>query len=104
MIKNIIKLVIETAPKDIRPEYKPVDLKKKVDEYARAVESNQIDSEHEWEYLKCLYEKLSRKKSLTEEQIEIIDKLEDLMIKYGKHDSSDSVDLDAQYMNRGKDK
>ena len=98
----MIKILIQQeAPKEIRPEYKKVPLCKKVDWYIRNVESNQIDSEREWEYLKRLYEKISRKKNITEEHEKILSKLEELFEKYGNHDHSGSVDLDSEYMHRG---
>jgi len=100
-MSTIIKIMIKDAPKDIRPEYKQPCLKDRVMECCRAVESNQIDSKREWNFLKKVYEKLSRKQDLSKVEAVILDKLEDLMIKYGKHDPSDSVDLDAQFMNRG---
>lgn len=100
-MKTAITILLnQQAPKETRKEYKPVPLKKKVEECIRRVESNQIDSEREWTYLKRLYEGLSRKPKLNEEQEDIIEALEDLFEKYSNHDHEDSVDLDAQYMNR----
>lgn len=103
-MKTAITILLkQEAPKQIKEEYKPIPLKKKVKECIRRVESNQIDSEQEWEYLKRLYERLSRRSKLNEEQEDIVEALEDLFEKYSNHDHEDSVALDAQYMHRGED-
>jgi len=100
--KTVISVMIsQPAPKS--SYYKEESLEEKVDRRIQAVESNHIDSEDEWKWLKCLYEKLSRKKNLSEPQLNILDKLETSMEKYANHDSIDSVNLDAQYMWRGED-
>lgn len=101
--KICIKVLLERpAPKKISPHYKQESFEEKIEKCITRVKSNLIDSETEWKYLKRVYEILSKRPNLTDEQLEIVDKLEELMQKYGNLDHEDSVQLDGQYMNRGK--
>lgn len=93
-------MISQAAPKEIKPAYKPINIYDKIKNCIRQVESSE-ESEKEWCFLKKVYEKLSRKRHLNNKERKVLEKLEDLMIKYGKHDHDDSVSLDAQYMNRG---
>lgn len=102
--KTVISVMVsQPAPKQYRDEYKRPPLKEKVNEYIRRIESSDSDVEYEWNYLKRLYECLSRKPKLTECQGQILKSLEELFEKYGNHDHEGSVDLDAQYMHRYDD-
>lgn len=98
---TLIKILIEQeAPKKIRPEYESPCLVDKIKQACDKVESDE-DSQREWTFIKKVYERLSRKPKLDKLEKRLLEKLEDLMIKYGKHDPAEAVDMDAQYMNRG---
>jgi hypothetical protein len=99
--KTVIQILIDQpAPKQVKPEYEQPCLTDKIKRACHAVESD-ADSQKEWKFLKKAYEKLSRKPKLNKQEQKILEKLEDLMIKYGKHDPAEAVDMDGQYMNRG---
>lgn len=95
-------MIEQEAPKKVSPHYKRPSLTERVKECIKRVESNRIDSESEWKYIKRLYEILSKKKQLTEEQQEILYDVENVLEKYANHDHEGAVEMDAQYMNRGK--
>ena len=66
----------------------------KIEDNIAACESNIIESEKEWCYLKCLYVKL-RDKKMSKKLLEAAKKIEDLFIKQaGRED----VPLDSKYM------
>lgn len=96
-----IAISISSQVPETKPEYRRPCLKTKVDDYIRAVESNNHDSKYEWNYLKCLYEKLVKYPS-SEKTEGILGKLEDLFEKYANKDHDNAVQLDAQTMNKDK--
>lgn len=102
--KILISLKIqEEAPKKVDSEYCQPNLEKKIDEYIRRVEGSEIESKYEWNYLKRVYEYLSRKSKLDEQDKSILYKLEPVIMKYADSDSHNRVDLDSKYMHRGEE-
>lgn len=90
--------VMVSHPAPEKPKYQEPSLEEKVEEAIRQVESNMIDGTRAWRYLKCVYTKLSNCKRLPDHLEDLYEKLEEVVTKYNKHDHSDSVDIDAQYM------
>jgi len=66
-----------------------------------AVESNQIDSTHEMEYLKSVYKKLTTKKNLPKDINDILSKLKEVMLKHGKADGDKDL-LNAETLNNNQ--
>lgn len=101
-----LKILLQNgAPKQVKPEYRRPCLLDKAKECVEIVEANTAarkDSGKEWSYLKKLYELLSRKPLLTDEEEEVLYIIEPVIEKYANHDHKDRVDLDAQFMRRGR--
>lgn len=82
------------------PQNGPADILEKVNDYIVAIESHE-DSRREWQYLKALYNKLSKKKHLTDIENKIILVLEPCVIKHSGYDSVNEVDLIGFNMFKG---
>ena len=101
--KTAISILIQQpAPSRVKQEYKHKSLEQKVCEYIKKVQGNISESEYEWSYLKKVYEHLSRRPKLNHEHEQILNLLEPVLEKFANHDSSESVNIDAQFMHRGK--
>jgi len=87
-------------PSSIHPEYKSTELLDKVADYMTICESDQ-DSYYHWNYLKALYNKLSKLNNLSPKYKEIILVLEPFILKHGIYDSGDMVDLDSANLWKG---
>ena len=66
-----------------------------------AVESNDIDSTYEMEYLKSVYKKLSTKKNLPSDLNTILSKIKEIMLKHGKADGDKDL-LNAENLNNNQ--
>lgn len=93
-----IKPAFRPAPKKIADDYKCESLLKKVQRYAKCVDSDE-ESAKEWYYLQRLYEKLQKVKKLNEEQEQIVYIIEPLILKY----NTNAKAIDGSKMLRGKD-
>lgn len=93
-VKNIVKI---KKPEKVRQEYQRETLLEKVDDYVRCVESNE-DSWYEWNYLKCLYNKLSKLKRPSDTAERILEMIEPLMMRFGPLDHENGPELDAENM------
>lgn len=89
-------------PGDIRPDYQNQELLDKVSEYMVICESDE-DSYYHWNYLKALYNKLSKINNLAPKYRDVILVLEPFIMKHGMYDSGDMVDLDSANMWKGYD-
>lgn len=99
--KTVIKIMIQQpAPKKVKKEYCKPSLLEKVCEYKRRVEAKEINSDYEWEYLKRLYERVVKIPKLTKEQEEILSIVEELIEKFGGHESGSPAKIDGMTMNR----
>lgn len=85
-------------PKDIKDDYKRESLLKKVQRYAKCVDSDE-ESTKEWYYLQRLYEKLQKINKLNKEQEQIVYIIEPLILKYNVN----AKEIDGSKMLRGKD-
>lgn len=90
MTKIDIKI---TMPDQVKDEHKHRDLFDKCCDYITVCES-EYDSKYHFEYLKTIYNKLSKAKRVPENLLPLLDKLEEFMIKY----DSDRENLDAETM------
>lgn len=100
MIKNIIKVFISQpvpAPSKTKAVAKdPLhELCLKVDQFIIDIESPDIDSEYQYNFLKALYKKLASSKKLNPKYKPLFSKLKDVMMKHGKYDN-DSTILNAE--------
>lgn len=87
------------APKETVKEHKRESLLKKVQRYARDVDSYQEESAKEWYYLQRLYERLQEVDNLSPEQEQIVYIIEPLILKY----NTNAKAIDGSKMLRGKD-
>ena len=79
-------------PSRIDSHYKQgPDLLEKVTEYMRMCESEQ-DSYYHWNYLKALYNRLSKNPELEQKHGEVFDQLKTFMAKHRQFDSDDYLD------------
>lgn len=94
-MKNIIKVLISNSIPTTPEKTDREGLCEKVDRFIEAIESNIIDSEFEYNYLKALYKKLIKCKRLNPKYKDLRVKLKDVMMKHGKYDN-DSEILNAE--------
>ena len=88
-------------PKTINPDYKYQELIDKVSDYIVVCESDS-DSYYHWNYLKALYNKLSKLERLSNKYKDILLILEPFIMQHGQYDSGDNfVDLDSANLWRG---
>ena len=87
-------------PKSLRNEYQHPTLREKVEQYISDVDSNMKDSNYQWNYLKCVYNKLCSAPRLNEEISYILSILEPVILKYGETDVKDTAEVKAENMNR----
>lgn len=101
-MKTEIKIEL-TMPDKTIDDYKYRDLLEKVCDYILVCESDE-DSEYHWRYLKCLYTKLQEKPGCICNQVEIMEKLEELFEKFARQDSGEGqLDLEGKDMFRYRD-
>lgn len=90
----------QEAPQRIRPEYSAVDILDKVQQYIYDVNSNYTDSAWQWQYLKRMYNVLSKKVKLNDLEREILEMLEPEIMKHAEYDTHDAAELDGGTMFR----
>lgn len=96
MSKIELSLIIkQEAPKQIKSEYKHVDLCKKLEQYIDDINSNFTESYRQWQYLKRVYEVLSKKPKLTSEEHEILSAVAPEIEKHGN-----GSELDSEFMHK----
>lgn len=99
MFKNNIAISID-MPEKKNNKYKHDNLVDKVAEYMTICESD-MDSYYHWQYLKSLYNILSKKPILSPMYKGVLSILEPFIMKHNQYDVENAVELDAQYMHRG---
>ena len=90
IVKLINNLITKLPDSSLKKEEKE-SIEDKVDRYIIMVESNSIDSEYEYNYLKSLYKRLCKVKRLSPRYRELRVKLKDVMLKYGKYDNDKEI-------------
>lgn len=96
MSKIELSLIIkQEAPKQIKPEYKHVDLCEKIEQYIDDINSNFTESYRQWQYLKRVYEILSKKSKLTDEEKNILENVAPEVEKHGN-----GSELDSEFMHK----
>lgn len=88
------------APDAIRPEYSASDIMDKVQQYLYDINSGYIDSAWQWKYLKHMYNVLSKKPKLNEDEKELLGMIEPEIMKNAEYDSEDAAELDGTTMFR----
>jgi len=92
---------VHPLPGKIAPEYKYQELLDKVAEFIVICESDS-DSYYHWNYLKALYNKLSKLERLNDKYKSILLILEPFIMKHGQYDSGDNfADLDSAHIWKG---
>lgn len=84
-------------PEQVHPEQKHKDLYDKCCDYMQVCESDE-ESAYHMQYLRRIYDRLKTAKQLPEHLIDLLDKLEEFMLKY----DIDRTGLDAGTMFKGK--
>jgi len=88
-----IEIEIKMPEQGSKTEYKKQDFESKCCEYMDICESDE-DSHYHWNYLKSVYNKLSKRNNVPAEFRPLLSKLEDFMLKHGNVDADeDKVDL-----------
>jgi len=80
MSTAIVKIILkQQPPKTVAPEYAQESLLDKITRYIRDVESPLLDSELQWKYLKYIYNILSKKKNLNNDEMDILELVNQLL-------------------------
>ena len=80
-----------------RPSKKKCQL---VEEWIKAIESDKESSE-EWERLKSLYNKLSKKKKLSPDNDRLLKKMSPTIKKFAQLDSENPAELTTEHLSEG---
>lgn len=92
-----MKIKIELAmPQQIHPALKSPTVCAKVMEAMNTIESGYEPNDEEWKYLRKVQEQLQNKPKRTPPMQRLLDKIDNFMIKYGKHaaDSEHAGEVD----------
>lgn len=102
MSKIEIKVLVKQpeAPRKIKPQYSHSSVLSKVEDYIRDINSNLVDSYHQWQYLKRIYSVLVKKSKLNDEEQAIMECLAPEIEKHAQYDSTDAVDVDGVNMHK----
>lgn len=91
---------VATPPKELPEALTPASIIQKVQEYIADVNGSLVDSYWQWQYLKRLYNVLSKKPDLSKDEKAILYLLEPEMMKHGEYDVENAPELDGATMFR----
>lgn len=95
-----ISIKIVTMPDTPKAEYRAPSIVEKVQQYIYDINSNIVDSTWEWQYLKRLYNVLSKKTKLNDTEQAVLKLIAPEITKHAEYESEGQADLDGTTMHK----
>lgn len=93
-----ISIGIMQAPDKIQDQHRYRPLVEKIEQYLNDINSNFVDSKYQWNYLKAIYNNLSKKTQMNDDEREIFKLISPDILKHFEYDTKNAAQVDSATM------